>query len=67
MDKKNYTEEIETLNKEIEMLMKSGMTVQEFIRRRLFEKYSETGDERLKDIAADYFIARMEDDENPKL
>jgi len=58
----NYTEEAEALNKEIKMLLDSGMTVQEFIRRRLLHKYAETGDDRIKDIAADYFISKLEDD-----
>ena len=62
--KNKKQEEIDTLNAEIHLLLDSGLSIKEFIRKRLFEKYMETGDSRIKDIAAEYFVEKLGDDDS---
>ena len=59
---KNYDKEIKALNEEIRLLMDSKMSVTEFIRKRLFEEYAKTGDEKIKEIAVEYFVDRLDDE-----
>ena len=51
-------QKIKNLNNLIEEYMQSGMKLNAFIRKHMFEQYV-NGDKELKDIAAEYFIDNL--------
>lgn len=64
MNKKNkdskLEEKINTLNDVITEYMKSGKGLNEFVHEHVYKEYIETGDEKLKEMAIDYFLEKMD-------
>lgn len=56
---------IKQLDDMIEEYVKSGKPLSKFMREHIFKEYGENGDSRLHDMSVDYFLERMED-ENEK-
>ena len=51
---------ISNLNKLITDYEKSGMRISDFIREHLFEEYVNKGTKELEEIAAEYFIEKLD-------
>ena len=58
MNKKDQ-KKVDDLGKVMDEFMKSGLSVTEFMKEHIFKEYSEDGDKKLEDIAAQYFIDHL--------
>jgi hypothetical protein len=56
----NKERQIRELSDVIEEYLNSGMTLGEFIKEHIFKEYGETGNKDLEDIAAEYFIDKLD-------
>ncbi len=53
-------QKISNLNKMIEDYEDSGLSISEFIKEHMFEEYVKNGNKELEEIAAEYFIEKLE-------
>lgn len=50
---------VDKLEKEVREYMNSGMPLIEYIRKHVAMEFSKTGDERLAEMAEDYFLEKF--------